>query len=528
MQKLGPLFLLLFIGFLYSVFLNRTPIHLNQDELGFALNAHAIATTGIDENGRFFPLYFWHLGVMWATPIIVYLTALVLKFFPLSEIAIRLPSVIVGITNIVLIYFLARKVFKDGRYAILAAVLLATIPIHFIQSRILLDNLYIVPFVIGWLLLLVYFLERKKLWAILLAGLVLGFGFYSYHAARIMMPFYLLETVVFLIPEMKKNRKLLFLLLTGFAAPLLLLIPWTKQYPETLFIDQARYTGIYDTADMGVVSGIASIFSPESLAHRFNVFVSYFNPVYLFLLGDASLIHSTSLHHPLGISQAAIRAGVFLLPLVIFIPLGVYYVVRRKNRLDLLILFGFLTAPIAGALAGDHFRYSRILVILPFAILLAIYGIQFMLSQKKRIFRVTCYLLLVTTLLHFSYFIYDYFTDYRVRSYAWMKYNIPGALEEVINEDKKTEASVIYLDNRVSFIDRYWRFYLIKHNKLELADKTQFIDVRGIEWGTLNNNSIIIAEFNNVDGQKEEIGSFKKIETIREPDFVPAFYLYRN
>ena len=152
---------LLLVLVLYSAFLNLTPIHFNQDELGFSLNAYSIAKTGFDENGRFMPLYFWHLGVMWATPIIVYLTALVLKFMPLSEIAVRIPSVIIGTTNIILIFLLSRQIFKNAKYGILASVLLATTPVHFIHSRILLDILYPVPFVLLWLIFLVKFLVRK-------------------------------------------------------------------------------------------------------------------------------------------------------------------------------------------------------------------------------------------------------------------------------------------------------------------------------------------------------------------------------
>src|SRR3989344_4280427 len=105
------LILIFFIGtifFLYASLLERTPVHLNQDELGFALNAHSIAKTGFDENGRFLPLYFWHLGVMWSTPIIVYLTSLILKFLPLSESIIRLPSVFIGVVGISLMWFLGK------------------------------------------------------------------------------------------------------------------------------------------------------------------------------------------------------------------------------------------------------------------------------------------------------------------------------------------------------------------------------------------------------------------------------------
>lgn len=528
MKKVSFLFLIGLAFGLYAFLLDRTPVHLNQDELGFSSNAYSVAKSGLDENGRFFPLYFWHLGVMWATPYIVYLTALVLKFLPLSEFAIRLPSVLVGVANVILIYLLAEKIFKSKKWAFIAGLLLATTPIHFIQSRILLDNNFIIPFVLFWLLCLVYFWETKKPLFVGLTGLILGLGFYSYHAGRILMPFYVLTTFLFLFPEIKRNFKLLILLLIGFSLPLLPLIPWTRQYPDTLFLDQARYVGIVDRNGGQVSAGIASLFSSVSLSHRLDVFISYFNPVFLFLLGDASLIHSTSLHHPLGLASSVIRAGVFLLPLAIFIPLGIHSAVKKKDRLAWLLIFGFFSAPISGALAGDHWRYSRILIILPFAILLAVYGIKFMLSQKKKLFRVACYLLLLLVPLQFSYFFYDYFTAYRIRSYNWMKYNIPGALETVISEELKTPASTIYLDNRVGFIDRYWKFYLVKHGRLDLLEKTELIDVREADFDGLVDNSILVSEFNNVDGQKAQIGQFKKTRDIFEPDGVSVFYIFRN
>src|SRR3989344_6509142 len=134
------LILIFFIGtifFLYASLLERTPVHLNQDELGFALNAYSIAKTGYDENGRFLPLYFWHLGVMWSTPIIVYLTSFVLKLFPLTEATVRFASVFIGIMDVVLIFYLAKKLFKKQLYGIIAAALLALTPVHFIHSRLL-------------------------------------------------------------------------------------------------------------------------------------------------------------------------------------------------------------------------------------------------------------------------------------------------------------------------------------------------------------------------------------------------------
>lgn len=526
MEKLKFLLLIVATFFLYVIFTNRTPIHLNQDELGFSLNAYSLAKTGFDENERFLPLYFWHLGVMWATPIIVYLTAIILSFLPLSEIAIRLPSVVIGLTNVILVYFLAKKIFKSGFWGLAAGALLATTPVHFIHSRILLDVLYIVPFVLGWLLLLVYFFENKNPWLLLIIGLVLGIGIHSYHAAKIMMPFYLILTLIF-VSALVKKKKQLFLPIIGFVLPILPLIPWLSQYPDTL-VDQVRYTRLYDTG-LGPFAGIATILTPENLGHRLDVFILYFNPVFLFLLGDRSLIHSTSLYHPLGLSESIVRAGVFLLSFAAFLPLGIYSVLKKeRNRLFWLLLIGFFTAPIAAVLIGDHYRISRALVILPFAIILTTFGAKFLIEQKKKIFRVACYFLLIAMPLQFSYFLYDYFADYRIRSYNWMKYNIPGALEEVISQETREPASYIFIDRRIEFVDRYWRFYLIKHNKEELLTKTIFFEPRDIVLEELSENSIILYNFNNVDGLKTEIGPFHKTANIFEPDGVSTFYVYRN
>ena len=526
MKKISVLLLLLGFGFLYSFLLNRTPIHLNQDELGFSLNAYSIAKTGFDENGRFFPLYFWHLGVMWAAPFIVYLTALFLLVFPLSEIVVRLPSVLVAVCNILLIYVVGRKIFKSHLWGLASAVLLGLTPAHFIHGRILLDTLYIVPFALGWLLLLIYFLEKKNQWILFAIGVVLGIGIHSYHAAKIMIPIYLLLTLVFAYPYIKGKKSYL-LLLIGFVLPLVPLVPWLALYPDTL-LDQVRYTGLYDTK-LNPFSGIATLLTPEIIFHKISVFISYFDPFFLFLLGDASLIHSTSLRHPLGISQSIVRAGVFLFPFAVFLPIGIFWIVKiGKNRFFWLFITGFFTAPVAAALVGDHYRISRSLAMLPFAALIAVCAIRFLVSQKVKLLRALCYLLLIVIPLQFSYFVYDYFTDYRIRSYNWMRYNIPGALEEIILQEKKVPAKVIYIDRRTEFIDRYWKFYLIKHNEEELFEKTVFFEPRDIVIEDLENNSIIMYNMNDVDGLKTEVGPFKKVASIFEPDGVSVFYIYRN
>src|SRR3990167_4246822 len=95
--------LILVAVFLYSFRLDYVPVHLNQDEMMFSLNAYSIAQSAKDYYENYLPFYFWHLGSFWATPVIVYLTSLFLKFLPLNEVVIRLPSVSIGVLTIFLI-----------------------------------------------------------------------------------------------------------------------------------------------------------------------------------------------------------------------------------------------------------------------------------------------------------------------------------------------------------------------------------------------------------------------------------------
>lgn len=260
---------LIIVGIFYSFLLFRAPVHLNRDELGFSLNAYSIAKTGFDENGRFLPLYFWHLGVMWATPIIVYLTALFLTILPLSEITIRLPSVMIGILNIVLIYFLAKRIFDSEKLGLLAAFFLALTPVHFIQSRILLDNLFPVPFVLGWMLLLYLFVSKRNLWFLFLATLLLGIGIHSYHASKVMMPIYLIITFLVILFKFKGNKSIILIPLIAFILPLLPIIPWLSKYPDTL-TDQVRYTGLYNTR-LSAIEGLVTLLTPAKIIQMVEV-----------------------------------------------------------------------------------------------------------------------------------------------------------------------------------------------------------------------------------------------------------------
>ena len=142
-----PWLLLIAAAIVYTWRLGEMPTYVSPDEAIIAVDAHSVATTGRDVHGTSMPLYFYiqvpkseRSG--WFTPVIFYLSAAVQLVLPFSEWSIRIPSVIVGLTNLVLLFVLGRRLFGNTWIALMSAALLALSPAHYIFSRYALDYLY--------------------------------------------------------------------------------------------------------------------------------------------------------------------------------------------------------------------------------------------------------------------------------------------------------------------------------------------------------------------------------------------------
>lgn len=108
------------------------------------------------------------------------------QVLPLSESAVRLPTALVGVLNVLLVVWLARRLFGDPRLAIAAGAMLAFSPGHFIHSRMALSVLYPVPFVILWLIALRKVDQGNSDRWLFAGGAALGAGVYAYLASVVM------------------------------------------------------------------------------------------------------------------------------------------------------------------------------------------------------------------------------------------------------------------------------------------------------------------------------------------------------
>jgi 4-amino-4-deoxy-L-arabinose transferase-like glycosyltransferase len=571
---------------LYAWRLSEAPIYVSPDEAIISVDAQSLATTGADIHGRFLPLYFQvqlpgETRMGWFTPAIFYLSALVFKVLPFTESAIRVPTVIVAVVDVVLMYLVGRRLFERESSAIVAALLLATSPAHFILGRYALDYLYPLPFVLGWLFCLLTFLDGDKLAWLAAAGAILGIGFFSYIAAVVMMPVYVLVTWASVAHKIRPVR-LWACSGAAFAAPLLVLVPWLARHP-TAIVDTIDRYGLYDTKSLNAFQGIRSFLGYQSLERLSASYWSFFSPSFLFFSGDKQMTFSTR------------QTGVFLLPVVVLLLVGLRYAFNElKQPRVRLVLIGFLTAPLAALLGSEDGVITRAVELLPFTVLLATFGVERLWSERAwpapralligvagallivavpytlwsamargrlGVSAVSMLLLggglIVTTKIvdrvsigriavcavvalmsvQFAGFVHDYFTDYRLRSSIWLGGNLRGALETLIDMDRRDHPPRIYfstlastsglMDIRNRWMSTYWRFYLIKHDRRDLLERTASLNPAQVH--DVPAGSLVLANVGEMNAEALiRSGELKRVRTIQEVSGEPFFAILRR
>ena len=193
---------------LYAWRLDRAPVHIGGDEAQFAVHAHAIATTGRDLNGTRWPLFVKitdllvpnHSSRIWYQPALFYLMAIELRFLPFSETSVRLPTVLIAGVNVLLAYLVGVRLFSSRGYALLAAAALAMTPAHFMLARQALDYICPLPIILAWLWCVIEYQRTRKTAMLVLTGLLLGAGMFTYIASWATMPLLAGLTLIVLRP----------------------------------------------------------------------------------------------------------------------------------------------------------------------------------------------------------------------------------------------------------------------------------------------------------------------------------------
>lgn len=381
---LGAL-LVVFASALYLPQLGDAPFYLNRDEMFFGLTAHSLSVSGHDPNGLFLPLYtqspMRYGSGMWFQPMLMYSATLSIKLFGLSETAIRLPMTLAGIADVLLMYLIGRLLFRREVLAVAAAVLMAITPAHYIHSRVAMDFQAPLPFLLGWLLCTLLYLERHKPAWLFAAGLSLGIGLYTYIAAYMWMPTYAALTLVVLWQRGERWTRH-GLLVAGIAIPALCCVPFLLTHP-TVIRDVMWHYDREQPQTAGGLTMLFTYFNSGRFADAAEVYARFWSPRFLFIDGP----------HALWV------AGCFLVSTAGLLLVGIVTLLRRLTPRSILLIGGLLTAPIPASLVGDGDAIHRASAVLPFVVLIAITGLEYLWTATGERRRVAAFVAMWATII---------------------------------------------------------------------------------------------------------------------------------
>lgn len=306
-------------------------------------------------------------------PLFMWLISFAIRLLPSFDVLLvgRLTAVFSGFLGLTGIFFTSYMLFKKIRVSLFASLLYLFVPFTFFYDRFGLADSLLSAFGVWSIGLGVIIVEKKRLDAALISGLVIGLGFLTKQAAMYFLAF--LPVYLLLFPFKEKNR-------------LLNLVKVISLFVITISLSQAVF----------------SVLRLFPLFHMVNQKTKEFVvPLSEFVL-DPLRWFSGNLPSLLKWEISYLTIGVVFLVIV-----ALYNVINRgKDSLKLTVLFSLFFFPLVGMAAFNKVIYLRYL--LPFTLpllIMAAYSLEkFFVNIPRKFFVILLFLVLALPV----------FTDYKL------------------------------------------------------------------------------------------------------------------
>jgi len=336
--------------------LGEAPAGLYLDEAAQGYNAYSIWLTGKDEFGKHFPIVFRSF-TDFKTPVYIYLVTPLIPIFGLTKFAVRFPSFLFSILTLPFLYLLIHKISSKKiaqPLAFVTSLLLAISPWHILFGRTNFEcNVALFFFIAG---AYYFYLSLEKPKYFVLTAILWGLAIPSYHSQRIVTPLMMLTLAL------RHRRKLLENkyrkpILIGLAVGFLISLPTLFVATTPGFLARASGLNIFSREPVGVITNTSLLdFLVNNklylnLREFFALYLSYFSPRNMFILGDYGPRSSFPYLSTFFIWQAP------------FYVWGFYKFIKAKNlsELKFYTLSLLLIAPIPAAVTRDPYSTIRAL-----------------------------------------------------------------------------------------------------------------------------------------------------------------------
>ena len=411
--------------FFHFLNIDSLPMGFYVDESSIGYNAYLIASTGADEHGVHWPLFFEAFGE-YKNPLYIYLLAALYKVLGYSEWTTRCLSALCWLGGSMCLYELMKTVSRDNNLRLYGAIALSFTPWVFALSRVSFEVIVLYPLLSLYLLAIYRGFERtSRSWSAV-AGMTIGLCLYAYSTLRLLTPLYC-AAVIICYRATKFRRSILPFILGAAvsAAPYAL---YAVYHFDTLVRRFDRHFGSLTYINDPTLS----IF--EKLNDFVTLYVGYLGLPFLGLTGDPNRRHHAGF------------CGELLLATLLLLALSTWKTLMRRDDLfRTYLLIGLLLSPVAAALTVDPHHSLRAFSMSVFAILLSAYGLE-------DLPRVIARFLVGFSALCACFYVFYYFIVYPPQSaIAFENYGFRSALQEALADTPKrvvlsSEGNVPYIN----------------------------------------------------------------------------------
>jgi 4-amino-4-deoxy-L-arabinose transferase-like glycosyltransferase len=461
--------LIVAFGFLLRVaYLGKIPAGFTPDEASQGYAAYSLLQTGKDEWGVSWPLTSFRAFADYRAPLQTYLIIPSIAIFGLNEFAVRFPSALFGTLAILAVYLLANKLFSNKSLVIrnssldigvIAAAMIAISPWHIQFSRTALEanfTSFLFPF---GLYLLLRGLEKPK--ALLFAALVFGLDLYSYLAAKLFIPLFLIGFAIFYRRELAKvNRKFLALAATIFllfAAPIYLdtLFGPGNTRGKDLIITNLSKENLDEISQIQYLSPLNRI-SPQItriLTNKLTFIIDKFVENYLSYLSLPFWFTEGGRETTYSVIPGR---GLLYFWMIIPVSAGLFYLLSKHRELRLILLW-LMLGIIPAALTKEGYRPNRAASLLTLWELVAAVGAFYWLTKLSQNHRkIILYVSGVIIVVFSASYLYDYAYASSVKSPDALVYGYRDVVAKVSSRQDKFNTIIV---DRGSQSQVFFAFY---------------------------------------------------------------------
>jgi len=385
------LVVLLFAFFVRFIGLMQTPPALYWEEVALGYDAYSILQTGKDHHGNPWPIVAFESFGDWKPSLYFYSLVPFIAIFDLQPWVVRVPSVLAGMSIVLAVGILSKKVAfllsleNPNKYGLIGLFLasISTWAIHFSRGG---WEVNLATGLLSWGAVFglygVDYATKQKVFKpvyILLSALLLVLSVYAYHGTRLVAPLIgvLLAWYWLSATSLKTfSLKQIWPIITSGCLAVLMIAPILLSLQSPQVSQRFAETSIFSTLEVIIESNQAkealdNTFLSKILYHRYILFgreiltnyVDHFNLNFLFISGDSNPRHSTG------------YGGLLHYQEFIFLLVGIGVIIHKKQKSGLLLLAWWLVAIIPAALTKTTPHALRILPAMPAMLVITSLGL---------------------------------------------------------------------------------------------------------------------------------------------------------